>query len=242
MIRPGGGRRHLLQLDREVLTSICSLLDPVSVAVFGCSSRESREAASQACLWGQFSTSRWLKFNTCIHAHSQHGTQSMQQQSQVGRMSTTPSTDQPLPQASTDFRLLYGSNNGWTPLRLKELHGHQDLFWPDYLVDFCVSKASASGLWSCAGDIVYTVGDTVEVWSTGDDSQPGKWLASSQLEEAAQLDSTCCVELAAGIAAVGRADGKIRVHDMRPGPDPASCLAWDNGIRYCFLSATYAAT
>ena len=225
---------QLRVLDRESLTKICSLLDPVTLAKFSCTSRELRDACFQNCLWERISKQRWRHINADLYVRAEDpvGTQS---RNSVKSTVLRQQHRQPL----IDFRNLYANNNGWTPLLLHETPQHV-LFSHDKW-DFCVSRAPASKFYSGAGDAVYTVDTAVRLWSTGDSSQVGWDLMAvgdhhpSMYDEMYSMHSISnMTELAEGIVATGGHYGDICLHELRP-DTPASTHAgamWHNDRRY----------
>ena len=222
---------HLSLLDRESLTNVCSLLDPVTLANFSCTSRALRDVCFQNCLWERLSRCRWQHTNAYLYGRAEDlvGCQQGRYPAQK-----TPST-QHIREPSVDFRSLYANNNGWTPFHLQETYQHtlaSETSW-----EFCVSRAPASHFCSGAGDALYTVDTRVQLWSTGDGSQVVSTLIAEGSHnfsaEAVSPEVLSITELTAGIVATGDFAGKICLHDLRP--DAAASASpgatWHNGKR-----------
>ena len=230
-------RCQLGLLDREILTSVCSQLDPITLAQFSCTSRDLRDVCVQNCLWEGLSKHRWRHINADLYARAENSVGSQQ------GSNSAKNTDlrQQLREPSIDFCSLYAKNNGWTPLNLQKIHQH---VFPSNTWEFCVSRAPASKFCSGAGDAVYTVDKTVQLWSTGDSSKAGCTLIVTGSNHPSIAERVYSItELAAGIVATG-GYGEICLHDLRP--DAAASThagaTWHNGRRYLYLLADKAIT
>ena len=227
----GADSCQLRLLDREILTNVCSLLDPVTLAKFSCTSREVRGACSQNCLWERLSTNRWQHTNAdmCCRA------QGVLEPPGTSFAQDTPSRREP----SVDFRRLYTSNNGWTPLKLQETC-RQKLAMTT-ISAFCVSRAPARQLCSGTGDAVYLLDTEVQLWSTGDCSKEGLQLnlIGTGTNHPSIVDVVTMTEVATGFVATGDSHGRICVQDLRPDAGASSHLGttWHNGRRYHHYSA-----
>lgn len=225
---------QLLQLDHQSLAKVCMLLDPVSLAAFNCTSRETRQIASQTCFWEQLCRHRWGSLNTHLTTKPQQDSRRPQQASDSGEVTAITSRCQQPQQPTVDFNDLYRRNNGWSPLQLLKTTGHSLQLCPEQPHDFCVSAAASANVWPATGDTYFTLSETVELWSTGDGSQPGQRLASLQLEEKVGSRCSCIAEASAGIAAAGCEDGRIRLYNLKPDSDttssPSACCY--SGNRY----------
>ena len=227
---------HLL--DRESLTSVCSLLDPVTVANLSCTCRELRDASFQDCLWERFSRQRWKHQNTDLYAQAE-ATPSLPESQQGEKQPVDHAVGQQLPEPSVNFRSLYTHNNGWTPLHL---HQAYICTVPSGYIEYCVSRVPASNFCDAAGDAFYTLRGSddsrrppnlsLNLWSTGDRSQPGRMLQRGRSHD--PVGSSCITELTAGTAAVGASSGKIFLHDLRPDSPTRTYpfATWWDGNRY----------
>lgn len=222
---------HLRLVDRESLTNVCSLLDPVTLANFSCTSRAMRDVCFQNCLWERLSKCRWQHTNADLYGLAEDlvGVQQHRCSAQ-----NTP-LRQHIRESSVNFRSLYANNNGWTPFQLQETYQHtlaSETSW-----EFCVSRAPASHFCSGAGDALYTVDTRVQLWSTGDGSQAGSTLIAegSHNLSAEHLSQAVLsiTELAAGIVASGDSAGKLCLHDLRPdaAANAGPGATWHNGRR-----------
>ena len=229
---------QLLRLDHESLTTVCSLLDPVSLATFSCTSRGTRKSASQTCLWEQLCRQRWSNLNKYRYTNPQQGSGGIQQASDSGQVTASDSSCQHPQQPTVDFRKLYGSNNRWSPLQLKSSTGYRTQLCPESPYDFCMSRAAGANIWSSVGDTYLTLSKTIELWSTGDSSQPRQRLAS--LKENAR-PGHCITEISAGVAAVGCGGGRICLYDLRPDPDShfSPSKPWDSEHRSFDFTTNY---
>ncbi len=129
---------------------------------------------------------------------------------------------------------LYATNNCWGGLHATEIEGHRTCLREDSFADFCVSTAAAADVWQdshAGGDIVYTLGSTLSMWSTGDCTQAGKLVRSHTIQDI-QL---CCsiTELAIGLVAVGRHDGAIDTYNLLPEDLSKETISnhWNTGSR-----------
>lgn len=218
------GDCQLRLLDLESLTRVCLRLDPVSLANFSCTSRELRDVCFQTCLWERLSKHRWQHTNADL-CDPAPGLSESQQGTCLAR---NTSSRQPLRKPSVDFRRVYASNNGWTPVNLQETCRHA--LPPETTWAFCVSRAPASQFCSGTGDALYTVDTGVHLWSTGDSSYEGVTLISTGGDRPSVEDVFSITELEPGFVATGDVYGKICLHDLRP--DAAAGTTWHNGKRY----------
>lgn len=236
MQRADGGQLRLL--DRESLTNVCSLLDPVTLAKFSCTSREVRDACFQNCLWERLSTNRWQHTNADIRR-----AKAVLEPPGTSFAQNTPSRRQ-LRKPSVDFRRLYTSNNGWTPLNLQETCRQK--LAADTTSAFCVSRAPASQLCSGTGtgDAVYLLDTEVQLWSTGDCSKEGLRLnlIATGRNHPSIADAVTMTEVATSFVATGDSHGRIFVQDLRPdaGASSHQGTTWHNGRRYRHHSAAQA--
>lgn len=219
---------QLRLLDREILTDVCSRLDPISLANFSCTSREMRNVCFQNCLWERLSKHRWQHTNAHLYGRAE-GLLDPQQ----GRFfAQNIPLRQQLREPSFSFRRLYSNNNGWTPVNIHETRRHA--LPPETSWAFCVSRAPASQFCSGTGDALYTMDTGVQLWSTGDSSQEGLTLIAKGNNHPSIVDMVSITEFAAGLVATGDLHGKICLHNLRPDA-AASCDAgttWHNGRRY----------
>ncbi|KAL3156915.1 hypothetical protein ABBQ38_001177 [Trebouxia sp. C0009 RCD-2024] len=235
---------ELRLLDRESLTYVCSMLDPVTVANLSCTCRDLRDVSFQDCLWERFSRQKWKHLNTDLYARAE-APPSLPESPQGERQAGTHAVGQQL-EPSVSYRSLYTNNNGWTPLNLQEAHTCPV---PSGSLQYCVSRVPASTFCEATGDAFYTLRRseddfrpqtcTLSLWSTGDCSQAGCMLQSSWRYDTDA--SRCITELAAGILAVGAGTGKVFLHDLRPEAAASTqpCATWWSGNRGCVLDMKY---
>ena len=219
---------QLRLLDRESLTYVCSQLDPVSLASFSCTSREMRNVCFQNCLWERLSKQRWQHNN----ADSYGPAQGLLEPQEGRCLAQNTSSRQHLRKPSVDFRRVYASNNGWTPVNLQETCRHA--LPPERTWAFGVSRAPASQFCSGTGDALYTVDTGVHLWSTGHNSQEGVTLISTGSDRPSLENVFSITELEPGFVATGDTYGKICIHDLRPDAAASSQpgTTWHNGKRY----------
>ena len=214
IMQTGSSPATLASLDREVLTGILSLLDPVSLATVSCTNRELRSLSSSAVLWTTLCKSRWQNMNTpCLVCH----TQSTKFSEEDSKQRTTSVAATNNSHSLADPHALYAINNCWGGLQLTEIEGHRTFLSEDSFADFCVSTAAAADVWPnshASGDIVYTLGRTLSMWSTGDCTQAGTLFRSHPTPI---IQPYCSItELAIGLVAAGRHDGTIDTYNLLP--------------------------
>lgn len=215
IMQTGGSSATLASLDREVLTAIFSLLDPVSLATVSCTNRELRSLSSSTVLWTTLCKSRWQNLNTpCLVCH----TQSTKLSEEESKQRSDPVAATNNSHSLGDPHTLYAINNCWGGLRVTELEGHRTCLSENSVLtfaDFCVSTAAAADVWPnshASGDIVYTLGRTLSMWSTGDCTQAGTLFRSHPIQD---IQLYCSItELATGLVAVGRHDGTVGTYDL----------------------------
>lgn len=227
---------QLRLLDRESLTHVCSMLDPVTVANLSCTCRELRDVSFQNCLWERFSRHRWRHLNADLHARVESPpslSECQQDKNHAGKKAVGHQIMEP----PVDFRSLYANNNGWTPLHLRKTQ--EWAFSSDHL-QYCASRVPASNFCDIAGDALYTLACeqdngrpsevAVSLWSTGDRLQAGRMLQTTS----SCVEGNCITELAPGIAAVGAISGEVSLHDLRPEAAKSTHpgATWWNGKRY----------
>ncbi len=213
-MQTGNSSATLASLDREVLTAIFSLLDPVSLATVSCTNRELRSLSSSAVLWTTLCKSRWQNLNTpCLVCH----TQSTKLSEEDSKQRTTSVAATNNSHSLADPHNLYAINNCWRGLHVAEIEGHRTCLSEDSFADFCVSTAAAADVWPnshASGDIVYTLGSTLSMWSTGDCTQAGTLVRSHPIPI---IQPYCSItELAIGLVAAGRHDGTIDTYNLLP--------------------------
>ena len=116
-------------------------------------------------------------------------------------------------------------------MQVETVTGHHSCLERAYFTDFCVSRAAAAELLLDArrvGDIVYTISETLDMWSTGDSRQPGQLLRSPQDADAYGMCSI--TELATGTVAAGCHDGTVKTCNFLP-CDGSPCSTWHADIR-----------
>lgn len=221
----------LASLDREVLTELFSLLDPVSLATVSCTNRELRKLSSSAVLWTTLCKSRWQNLNTpCLVCH----TQSTRLSEKESKQSITPIAAINNSHSLANPHTLYAINNCWGGLHVTEIEGHRTCLSEDSFADFCVSTAAAADVWPnnhASGDIVYTLGSTLSMWSTGDCTQAGTLVSSQPIQV---IQPYCSItELAVGLVAVGHFDGTIDTHNLLPENLSKEAVSdhWNTGSR-----------
>ena len=223
---------YLQSLDREVLTTVCSLLDPVSLANLSCTSRELRNLACTSTLWASINSSRWQNLNTSLFTSSQLLNNPPTQENQyaaAGSAAAILGEDSQQHRPSTEQIALYANNNGWRDLQLSPVAGHVDCVRDLYFADFCVSRAAApdsSSNCGAVGDVVYTVGKNLNMWSTGDCRQSGQLLGTIEAKDAQRICSI--TELAIGTVAAGCDNGVIEIYDILSDveADVTPCTTW----------------
>ena len=110
IMQTGSSSATLASLDREVLTAIFSLLDPVSLATVSCTNRELRSLSSSAVLWTTLCKSRWQNLNTpCVVCH----TQTTKLSEEESKQRTTPVAATNNSSSLADPHALYAINNCW---------------------------------------------------------------------------------------------------------------------------------
>ena len=226
MQRANDCQLHLL--DREILTDVCSRLDPISLANFSCTSREMRNVCFQDCLWERLSNHRWQHTNAGLYGRAE-GLFKFQQGRDFAE--NTPLRQQ-LREPSGNFRRLYAKNNGWTPVKLQQT---RHALLPETSWAFCVSRTPASQFCSASGDALYTMDTGVQLWSTGDSSQEGMTLIATGSDHPSIEDVVSITEIAGGLVATGDAYGRVYLHDLRPDAAAASSspgTTWHNDRRY----------
>lgn len=204
----------LESLDSEVLTAIFSLLDPVSLATVSCTNRYLRSLSSSAVLWTTLCKSRWQNLNTPCSVCRTESTKFSEEES---KQRTTPVAATNNSHSLADPHTLYAINNCLGGLHVTEIEGHRTCLSENSFADFCVSTAAAADVWPhshASGDIVYTLGSTLSMWSTGDCTQAGTLVRSHPI----QVTQLYCsiTELATGLVAVGRHDGTIDTYNLLP--------------------------
>ncbi|DBB07120.1 TPA: hypothetical protein ACH3X1_011694 [Trebouxia sp. C0004] len=229
----------LASLDREVLIAIFSLLDPVSLATVSCTNRDLRSLSSSAVLWTTLCKSRWQNLNTPCLVRRTESTKLSEEES---KQRTTPVAVTNNSHSLADLHTLYAINNCWGGFPVTEIEGHRTCLRENCFADFCVSTAAAADMWPnshAGGDIVYTLGSTLSMWSTGDCTQAGKMVRSHPIQD---IELCCSItELAIGLVAVGHHDGAIDTYNLLPEDlsKETSCQ-WDTGssdpivdMQYC---------
>ena len=216
-------------LDRENLTNVCSLLDPVTLARFSCTSREMRDASCTNSLWERHSRNRWHNTNANLCCGAEGLLETQQDRSFAQHNPSRQQLRNPL----VDFRRLYANNNGWTPLKFQEPYR----FGIEAPSAFCVSRAPARQFCSGTGDAVYTVDTEVHLWSTGDSSKEGLGLtcrAKGSELPISIADVASITEVATGVVAIGGSNGRICLRYLRPDAGASSHhdTTWQNGSRY----------
>ncbi|KAL3160385.1 hypothetical protein ABBQ32_010710 [Trebouxia sp. C0010 RCD-2024] len=223
---------HLL--DQECLRLICSLIDPVTLAKFSCTCREFQEVSYQNCLWERVSQHRWFRLNEDFYARAE-ALQEPKEARQGETCASNAVSRKQLRKPSVDFKTLYASNNAWTLPKLRETHRNELDPYDSHA--FCVSRAPADNFCSAAGDAVYTVQTTVQLWSTGDSSHAGRTLIATNSCHRSNYGTPNRVisitELSAGFVATGGSHGEICLHNLRPDATTStrSCTTWHGGER-----------
>lgn len=229
---------HLL--DQECLRLICSLIDPVTLAKFSCTCREFQEVSYQNCLWERVSQHRWFRLNEDFYARAE-ALQEPKEARQGETCASNAVSRKQLRKPSVDFKTLYASNNAWTLPKLRETHRNELDPYDSHA--FCVSRAPADNFCSAAGDAVYTVQTTVQLWSTGDSSHAGRTLIATNSCHRSNYGTPNRVisitELSAGFVATGGSHGEICLHNLRPDATTStrSCTTWHGGERYHYSPA-----
>ena len=189
-------------LDGEVLSAICSLLDPISLASFSCTSKSLRHLISSDALWESFCRARWANINASCKAGGAPQSD-LSHNTAPGKAVAPDQSHLPM-----DYGEVYASNNGWNGLHVIQTQGHPAHLYAEQ--QFCVSSAPAAELWNAVGDTVYTLASTLSVWSTGDYRQPGRLMASNALEKRGWYSMT---EVNTGTVAVGDAGGIVCLYN-----------------------------
>ncbi len=144
---------QLTDLDTDLLLSVCNLLDPCSLAGFGCVSRRLRSVVRAPELWEPCCRSRWRHLRAELY----------QQPANVNAIADSPNTPDGAALESsaddTNWKSLYDGGNGWRnpSFNLRQIP-------IDAECDFVSAIACAA-----RGDhITVATSHSIEAWDPGD--------------------------------------------------------------------------